>query len=112
MKFPKNWLLYAATILAMFTGCNKNEELSDENEIRASTQEYQDAYNRQDVDKLASLWTPDAIFHNPLTGAYAEGREEIAKLYKTRFEGGEHNQLDIGIKNITFPAPDEAIVNG
>lgn len=87
---------------------------TDENEkaIRNIAQEFQEAYNQQDAEKLARKWAPDASYINPVTGDSAEGREAIEKLFKEKFKENKKRHLNITIKNIEFPQENEAIENG
>jgi steroid delta-isomerase-like uncharacterized protein len=45
---------------------------------------YNDAWNRQDVDAIMSMHTPDMVFHNHTAGEQVEGeavREHIAGIF-------------------------------
>jgi uncharacterized protein (TIGR02246 family) len=104
--------LLAVTVL--LAGCReKRESLKEEEKaIQAAMEQYQAAFNRQDVDKLASLWAPHAIYSNPVTGEVAEGREAIAKLIKDKFENGKERKIEFVHKKVQFVAPDEAVEEG
>jgi uncharacterized protein (TIGR02246 family) len=102
-------LLFASWIAGC--GAEQNEN-SDEKAIRNIVQSYQEAYNRQDAEKLAAEWTSDATYINPVTGESAEGKEAIKKLFKEKFAQAKRRQLKITIKNIEFPNANEAIERG
>lgn len=111
--------IFSKTILtlvaaAWLAGCNqtKQNEKADEKAIRNVVQEYQEAYNQQDVAKLFSQWASDATYNNPVTGESAEGKEAIVKLFKEKFAQGKKRRLDIAIKSIDFPDENEAIESG
>ncbi len=54
-------------------------------DVRALIERYNDAWNRQDLDAIASLHHPDVVFHNHTAGERAEGaeavREHIAQIF-------------------------------
>lgn len=102
--------LLAAALFAAF-GLQQNEK-DDETAIRDAVHKYQEAYNQQDVAKLTALWSPDAVYFNPLTGKSAEGRDAIEKLFKEMFAQNGKRNLEITITNIEFPNANEAIQNG
>lgn len=95
-------------------GCGqaKQNEEADGKAIRNVVQSYQEAYNQQNATKLAAQWASDATYINPVTGESAEGKEAIEKLFKEKFAQGKKRYLEIAIKSIEFPHPDEAIENG
>lgn len=99
---------------AWIAGCGQTQhnETADEKAIRNTLQEYQEAYNHQDAEKLSALWSSNATFINPLTGESAEGREAIEKHFKEKFAKGKKKHLEVTIKNIEFPSPNEAIEDG
>lgn len=103
--------LLAATWM---TGCNQGQQTTeaDEKAIRNIVRSYQEAYNQQDAVKLTAQWASDATYTNPVTGESAEGREAIEKLFKEKFAQGKKRHLEITIKSIEFPNPDEAIEKG
>ncbi|MBA2369927.1 MAG: SgcJ/EcaC family oxidoreductase [Candidatus Protochlamydia sp.] len=103
-------LLTAASFSA-YGHAEQNKE-ADEKSIRDIVQSYQEAYNKQDAAKLTSQWASDAIYINPVTGESAEGKEAIEKLFKEKFAQGKQRNLEVTIKNIEFPNPDEAIETG
>lgn len=106
-KYSKVILILALS--AWLTGCNQAD---NKKEIQNAIQNYQDAYNQQDAEKLTALWAANATFINPLTGETATGREAIGKLFKERFSKGIKAHLEITSKSIEFPSANEAIENG
>ncbi len=111
-KFSKIALAILATAcLVAFSPATKGKN-TDETAIRNLTQSYQEAYNQQDAEKIASLWASDATYNNPVTGDFAEGREAIQKLFKGKFAQNSKRRMEVAIKGIEFPSANEAIENG
>jgi uncharacterized protein (TIGR02246 family) len=103
--------LLAASWLAGCSERQQNEE-ADEKAIRNVVQAYQEAYNQQDAAKMTAQWASDATYFNPVSGESAEGKAAIEKLFKEKFALGKKRHLEVTIKSIEFPNPDEAIENG
>ncbi len=69
--------------------------MTDEVEtLRAAIENYNDAWNRQDVDAIVALHAPDFVFHNHTAGERVEGgatRDHIATIFRNnptlRFTG-------------------------
>jgi ketosteroid isomerase-like protein len=54
-------------------------------DLRALIEQYNDAWNRQDVDAIVSLHAPDFVFHNWTAGERveaADAREHIARIFR------------------------------
>jgi len=53
--------------------------------VRELIEQYNDAWNRQDLDAVASMHTSDVVFHNHTADERAEGadavREHIGKIF-------------------------------
>jgi len=52
--------------------------------LRELIDRYNDAWNRQDVDAIMSMHTPDMVFHNHTAGECVEGdavRDHIASIF-------------------------------
>ncbi|MCE5316797.1 MAG: SgcJ/EcaC family oxidoreductase, partial [Parachlamydia sp.] len=109
---------FTKIVLTLFTGvwlasCGQQQsDKASENEVRKTTQVYQDAFNQKDASKLAALWAPDATYINPVTGETADGREAIEKLYKDKFAQDKNRHLEVSVKSVEFPNPDEAVERG
>ena len=74
----------AALILTMAAQAaeTKPEGRQDENAIRAAVASYVAAFNRGDAGALAALWSPEAVYTNPLSGQQVVGRAEIGLFYE------------------------------
>lgn len=69
--------------------------MTDADAVARTIEAYNDAWNRQDLDAIDSMHTPDVVFHNHTAGERAEGaaavREHIAAIFRNapslRFTG-------------------------
>lgn len=107
-------IIFTFMTALLLVGCDqpKKNDSADEKAIRNVVNEYQEAYNHQDATKLGSMWAPDAVYINPVTGDAAEGKEAIEKLFKEKFAQGKKRHLEVSTKYIEFTKPNEAIENG
>jgi ketosteroid isomerase-like protein len=59
----------------------------DEASVRELIERYNDAWNRQDLEAVASLHHPEVVFHNHTADERAEGadavREHIGRIFAT-----------------------------
>jgi uncharacterized protein (TIGR02246 family) len=85
---------------------------ADEAAIRASGAAFVEAYNARDAKKLASLWTPEAIYIDPATGEESVGRDEIEKVFADAFADQQDAKLVVDSAAIEFVSPNVAIVRG
>ena len=57
----------------------------DADAVRAIIEDYNDAWNRQDVDTIVSMHAPDFVFHNWTAGERVEAdavREHITRIFQ------------------------------
>src|SRR6476619_4400968 len=97
IKTKTSFVKYLLIIAIIATGCWGNKDSQkDENadEIKIQTKAYVDAFNNHEADKLASLFTNDGIIVNFTTKDTLQGKDEIIKYFKNRFE----NDKDLKIK--------------
>lgn len=118
-----HWV-YKITLIALSlvfsTSCEPraeaDEEISsvskDEADIRAQAEAYTDAFNHQDVDKLASFWTPDAVYYNMTTKETIQGRDEIKDYFQGQFDAEGEETLKITIQKVTVKEPGKATEKG
>ena len=85
---------------------------ADEEAIRASGAAFIEAYNAGDAKKLAALWSPDAVYLDPLTGETIVGRDAIEKVFADAFDDKEDVKLSVESADIEFISPNVAIVRG
>ena len=85
---------------------------ADEEAIRTSSAAFIEAYNAGDAKKLAALWSPDAVYLDPLTGESTVGRDAIEKVFADAFDDKEDVKLSVESADIEFISPNVAIVRG
>lgn len=84
----------------------------DESDIRQISKEYSTAFSKQDPEALASFWTSDAVYINPITGMSIQGHDALVENFKDKFEDDKADKLEITISEIQFPEPGKAIEKG
>jgi uncharacterized protein (TIGR02246 family) len=87
-------------------------QAEEEEAIRKSDNAYVDAYNRHDAKRLASLWSPGAVYVDPSTGDSAVGRDAIEKMFAQTLADVGDAKLEVNVKSINFVSPNVAIENG
>ncbi|MFO0897613.1 MAG: nuclear transport factor 2 family protein [Pirellulales bacterium] len=66
------------------------------------------AFNAHDAEKLAGLWTADAVHQARETGAKLEGRAAIAGAYEKLFKADPHVQLQLQLVSLRKVSPEVA----
>ncbi len=84
----------------------------DEAAIRASGAAFIEAYNARDAKKLASLWSPEAVYIDPATGEEIVGREAIEKEFEEAFSDKKDAKLAVDLGSIEFVSPNVAVIRG
>lgn len=81
-------------------------------EIKNRMKEISETVKQHQWDALQSFWTQDARWTNPVTGETHKGNKDIAGYLQKRTQDIEKRQLHLAITpgDITFPAPNKAIV--
>jgi uncharacterized protein (TIGR02246 family) len=88
------------------------EHADDEAAIRASGATFIEAYNARDAKKLAALWSPEAVYVDPLTGEETVGRDAIEKVFADAFSDNQDVKLSVEDVSIDFVSPNVAMVRG
>ncbi|MBS0655259.1 MAG: SgcJ/EcaC family oxidoreductase [Verrucomicrobia bacterium] len=107
------WVAVLAIACAI-CGCGEDDkdfEL-DETAIRNATISYREAFNNQDAESVASLWTEDATYVDFTDHETVQGRAEIEKYFKERFEAEGKSKIDITINSIDFQNATSATEKG
>ena len=56
-------------------GAYAADQAADEATIRKAVESYVAAFNQQDAKALAAIWSPEAVYTNPLSGEQVVGRD-------------------------------------
>jgi uncharacterized protein (TIGR02246 family) len=88
------------------------DQAEDEATIRKSVDAYVVAYNNRDAEKLASFWSPDAVYLNPETGDEVVGHEAIKEQFANIFAGQDDGKLSVDVQSVEFISPTVAMERG
>lgn len=88
------------------------DQPEDEAAIRQLAVTYVDAFNRQDAKAIASLWSPDAVYANPVSGTEVVGREAIEQELAAIFADGKGTTLEVTVNSVQFVSPNVAVEQG
>jgi uncharacterized protein (TIGR02246 family) len=91
---------------------SRADQADDEAAIRKNAEAYVAAYNNKDAKSLAALWSPDAVYMDPSTGASAVGRAEIEKVFAAILAELGGAKLEVNVESVSFVSPNVAIENG
>jgi uncharacterized protein (TIGR02246 family) len=88
------------------------DQAADEAAIRKNADDYVAAYNKHDAGALASFWSPEAVYENPLTGEEVVGRKAIAEQFTTILRDLGEAKLSVDVKSVRFLSPNIAVEEG
>ena len=111
----KRMLLTAAILawgLASAVGAEGESQAADEAAIRKAVETYVTAFNQGDAAALAALWSPTAVYTNPLSGEQVVGREAIEKQFAAIFAEAKGAKLEAKTDSIQFISPSVAVEHG
>jgi len=86
-------------------------EASDQAAIRQHARDFVDAFNRQDAQALAALWTADGQYIDEAGQVYA-GRSAIEDEYARFFAANDGARLQVVVDSIRLLSSDAAIEDG
>lgn len=84
----------------------------DDADIRQAVAAYVDAFNQHDGEKLADLWSPEAVYLNRLTGEKVTGRTAIAEQFAAIFKDKPELKMSVKTEAIQFLSPNVAVEHG
>jgi len=111
----KRTLLTAALVswgLASAVGAEAGRQAAEEAAIRKAVESYVAAFNRGDAKALAAMWSPAAVYTNPLSGEEVVGREAIEKQFAGIFAKGKSAKLEATTDSLQFISPSVAVEHG
>ncbi|MFG0289393.1 MAG: YybH family protein [Rhodopirellula sp. JB044] len=88
------------------------DEATDREMIQKEIQAYVEAFNQRDAKTLASKWSSEAVYTNPLSGEQVVGREAIEQQFAAIFADDPTVKLAVASNSIDFLSPCVAIENG
>lgn len=80
--------------------------------IRQAVESYVAAFNGADAKALAAMWSPEAVYTNPLSGAQVVGRDAIEQQFAGIFASSKGAKLEATTKSIDFISPGVAVESG
>jgi len=88
------------------------DQAADKATIEKAIASYTAAFNAGDAKALATHWSSEAVYVNPLTGGQVEGREAIAKEFEAILAELKDTKLAVDVESIRFISPRVAVENG
>ncbi len=98
--------------LASAMGAEANPQAADEATIRKAVESYVAAFNQGDAKALAAMWSPEAVYTNPLSGEQVVGREAIEKQFAGVFAEAKGAKLEAKTDSVRFVSPNVAVEQG
>lgn len=93
-------------------GAEASRQAADEATIRKAVESYVAAFNQGDAKALAAMWSPEAVYTNPLSGERVVGREAIEKQFAGIFAEAKGAKLEAKTDSIAFVSPNVAVEQG
>ncbi len=101
----------AFTAAAAFAA-EPNPRADEEAAIRQAVESYVAAFNGADAKALAAMWSPEAVYTNPLSGVQVVGREAIEQQFAGIFAESKGAKLEAITHSIDFISPGVAVEDG
>ena len=98
--------------LASAIGAEANRQAADEAAIRKTVESYVAAFNQGDAKALAAMWSPEAVYTNPISGQQVVGRAEIEKQFAAIFADAKGAKLEAKTDSVRFVSPSVGIEQG
>lgn len=87
-------------------------QTDEETAIRNAVASYVLAFNKADAKALAAMWSPEAVYINPLSDEQVVGRAAIEKQFESTFAETKGIKLDASTNSIQFISPGVAVEHG
>ena len=101
----------AWTVLVAFAA-EPDSRAAEETAIRNAVDSYVAAFNGADAKALAAMWSPEAVYTNPLSGVQVVGREAIEQQFAGIFAESKGAKLEATTHSIDFISPGVAVEDG
>ncbi|MCL4203924.1 MAG: SgcJ/EcaC family oxidoreductase [Pirellulaceae bacterium] len=102
----------AALGIASAVGAEANRQTEDEAALRKAVESYVAAFNQGDAKALAAMWSPDAVYTNPLSGLQVVGREAIEAQFAAIFDAAKGIKLEATTEAVQFVSPNVGVEQG
>jgi uncharacterized protein (TIGR02246 family) len=99
-------------VAAMATADEPTIAATPETEIRKAVEAYVQAFNKADAKALAAMWSPEAVYINPLSGDEVVGREAIEKQFTAILAETKGAKLEAATDSVQFISPGVAVEHG
>lgn len=109
------WVAAAALVLGADGNVPAKEQdcqTADEAAIRKAVETYVATFNKADAKALAAMWSPEAVYTNPLSGEQVVGRPEIEKQFAAIFSQAKGAKLEAKTDSVRFVSPNVAVEQG
>lgn len=101
-----------ASSLATARGAEAVDQAAEEAAIRKAVEAYVASFNSGDAKTLAAMWTPEAVYTNPLSGEQVVGREAIERQFAGIFAESKDAKLEAVTHSVQFVSPGVAVERG
>ncbi len=108
----KSFTLIFILCFTAFCQAASADQAADEALIRKAVEAYVVAFNGGDSKALAAMWSPEAVYTNPVSGEQVVGRKAIEQQFATIFAANKDAKLAAATKSIQFISPGVAVENG
>jgi uncharacterized protein (TIGR02246 family) len=119
--FLKKWMFFVTIAFPLLVSCERSsaEGKRDESQnvkekavVEQTAIDYMQAFASHDPQKVASFWSAEATYANPMKGVSIQGRKALEEEFALWFEEKHADKLELFIHKISFPAPDKALESG
>ncbi|WP_353620747.1 SgcJ/EcaC family oxidoreductase [Stieleria mannarensis] len=104
--------LMAAALVALCVRPVAADQADDEATIRKEVAAYVTAFNQGDAKALAAMWSPEAVYTNPISGEQVAGREAIEEQFAAIFAENKGVKLSATTRSVQFISPSVALETG
>jgi ketosteroid isomerase-like protein len=114
MAYKKQFLILLSAAV-LLQGCDKMDtrpKSPAHHDITKKAEEYTQAFNLHDIDKLSSLWIEDALFVNLSTGETIQGSKNISDFFKTQFEKEGAQKITVTLSQVSSSGDHSAQAQG
>ena len=108
----KIWFLLAIFLCSATTSKLCADQAADEAAIRKNVDAYVGRIQQSDAKKLASFWSPDAVYLNPETGDEVVGHQAITDQFAAILATVGDAKLAVDVKSVVFISPTVAVERG